>query len=78
MKYTILKTNDNNTADVEFVFEEYNDYSVVASNIPLGDSEMDLENNIIDQARVIRDELSVNLATPYEPTIGVEQTIELE
>lgn len=79
MKYTILKSNDNNTVDVEFVFEEHNDYTVIASNIPLGDTEMDLENSIIDRARIIRDELEVNLApiTPYAPTIGHQQTIEI-
>lgn len=80
MKYTILKSNDNNTVDVEFVFEEQNDYTVIASNIPLGDSEMDLENSIIDRARTIRNELEVNLApiTSYEPIIGEQQTITLE
>ena len=79
MNYTIIKTNDNNTVDVELNFPEY-DYTVVASNVPLGETEMDLENNIIEQARTIKTELYENLKVeqPYEPTLNQPKTVTLE
>jgi len=80
MIYKILKTNDNNTADVELVFDEFDSYAVVISNVEIGDSQTDLENRIIDQAKVVRDELTINknTALPYQPELNKPIDITLE
>ena len=79
MQYTILRTNDNQTATVELVFDEHNNYTVNA-DVPLGNSQDDLNTNILAQAETINDELNINLAAqtaPYNVTLDQPQTINL-
>lgn len=80
MKYTVLKTNDNNTVDVELVFNEHNEFTIVTSNVELGEKEADLKTNIIDRANTINAELTKNLpsALPYQPTLDTPVNITLE
>lgn len=79
MKYTILKTNDNKTVDVELVYDEHEDYTVVTSNVELGETEADLQENILDRAKTINEELNRNFGSnlPYQPTLDTPVTITL-
>jgi hypothetical protein len=79
MIYKILKTNENNTVDVELRFNEHDEYMVIASNIEIGNNQSDLDANILATAQTISEELTKNLATslPYQPVLNEQVTVEL-